>query len=70
MRAGSGDLLGEVPETLRAQLLEVYEPDAARAWLGGINPMLGDRSPIDLLRAGRLDAVLRAIRADRADSFN
>lgn len=69
MRANSGDLFGEVPEALRAQLLEVYEPDAARAWLWGINPMLGDRSPIDLLRAGCPDEVLRAIRADRADSF-
>jgi Protein of unknown function (DUF2384) len=69
MRANSGDLFGEVPESLRAPLLEVYEPDAARAWLRGINPMLGDRSPIDLLRAGRPDEVLRAIRAERADSF-
>ena len=41
---------------------------AARSWLWGVNPQLGDRRPIDLVRAGRAE-LMRAIRAERADSF-
>ena len=52
-----------------ANLLRIYEPDAARAWLLGMNPSLGDRRPIDLIRAGRAEELMRAIRAERADSF-
>jgi hypothetical protein len=35
----------------------------------GFNPRLGDRRPIDYLRAGREQEVIRAIRAERTDSF-
>jgi len=52
-----------------SNLLRVYEPDAARAWLHGVNPLLGDRRPIDLVTSGRTMEVLRAIRAEGADSF-
>ena len=52
-----------------ANLLRLYEPAAARAWLFGLNPHLGDRRPIDLVRAGRAEDLLRAIRAERAESF-
>jgi len=52
-----------------SNLLRIYEPEAARAWLWGLNPLLGDRRPIDLVRAGRAEALMRAIRAERADSF-
>ena len=52
-----------------ANLLRIYEPEAARAWLLGMNPTLGDRRPIDLVRAGRAEELMRAIRAERADSF-
>jgi uncharacterized protein (DUF2384 family) len=52
-----------------SSLIRVYEPDAARAWLHGVNPLLGDRRPIDLVTAGRTTEVLRAIQAERADSF-
>jgi hypothetical protein len=34
-----------------------------------VNPQLGDRRPIDLVRAGRAEELMRAIRAERADSF-
>src|SRR5881396_733428 len=47
----------------------LYAPEAARAWLFGLNPHLGDRRPIDLVRAGRAEELLRAIRAERAESF-
>jgi len=56
-------------ELVWASLLRQYEPAAARAWLFGLNPHLGDRRPIDLVRAGRAEALLRAIRAERAESF-
>jgi uncharacterized protein (DUF2384 family) len=62
----------ELPEdwaSVWSNALQIYELDAARAWLVGINPLLGDRRPIDFLRAGMTAEVLRAIRAERADSF-
>ena len=56
-------------ELVWSNLLRVYEPEAARAWLWGVNPLLGDRRPIDLVRAGKTEELMRAIRAERADSF-
>jgi transcriptional regulator with XRE-family HTH domain len=52
-----------------ANLLRLYEPDAARAWLFGLNPHLGDRRPIDLIRMRRAEELLGAIRAERAEAF-
>jgi hypothetical protein len=34
-----------------------------------MNPHLGDRRPIDLIRQGRIEELMRAIRAERADAF-
>ena len=56
-------------ELVWGNLLRLYYRDAALAWLFGINPTLGDRRPIDLIRAGRAEELMRAIRAERADSF-
>jgi uncharacterized protein (DUF2384 family) len=56
-------------ELVWSSLLRLYDKDAALAWLFGVNPQLGDRRPIDLLRAGRTEELMRAIRAERADSF-
>jgi uncharacterized protein (DUF2384 family) len=56
-------------ELVWSNLLRIYEPEAARAWLLGMNPSLGDRRPIDLMRTGRAEELMRAIRAERADSF-
>jgi len=56
-------------ELVWGNLLRLYDRDAALAWLFGINPTLGDRRPIDLIRAGRAEELMRAIRAERADSF-
>lgn len=56
-------------ELVSANLLRIYEPEAVRPWLVGLNPNLGDRRPIDLVRAGRTEELMRAIRAERADSF-
>ena len=56
-------------ELVWSGLLRIYERDAALSWLFGVNPRLGDRRPIDLVRAGRTEELMRAIRAERADSF-
>jgi uncharacterized protein (DUF2384 family) len=56
-------------ELVWSNLLRLYERDAALSWLFGLNPNLGDRRPIDLIRAGRTEELMRAIRAERADSF-
>ena len=56
-------------ELVWSNLRRVYEADAALSWLFGVNPRLGDRRPIDLVRAGRAEELMRAIRAERADSF-
>jgi uncharacterized protein (DUF2384 family) len=56
-------------ELVWSALLRVYERDAALSWLFGVNPRLGDRRPIDLVRAGRAEELMRALRAERADSF-
>ncbi len=52
-----------------SSVLRLYDREAALAWLFGVNPRLGDRRPIDLVRAGRTEELMRAIRAERSDSF-
>lgn len=37
-------------ELVWSNLLRLYDKDAALAWLFGLNPLLGDRRPIDLIR--------------------
>ena len=56
-------------ELVWSSVRRLYAPAAARSWLFGLNPHLGDRRPIDLVRAGRAEELLRAIRAERAESF-
>lgn len=56
-------------ELVWANLLRLYDRDAALAWLTGLNPRLGDRRPIDLIRMGRAEDLMRAIRTERSDSF-
>jgi len=56
-------------ELVWANLLRLYDRDAALAWLFGLNPALGDCRPIDLIRAGRTEELMRAIRAERSDAF-
>ena len=46
-----------------------YEHRPHRAWLFGLNPHLGDRRPIDVIRTGRVEELMRAIRAERADAY-
>lgn len=56
-------------ELVWGNLLRLYDKEAALSWLFGINPSLGDRRPIDLIRMGRAEELMRAIRAERSDAF-
>ena len=52
-----------------SNLLRVYPTNAAERWLVGLNPALGDRRPLDLIRRGQARELLDAISAERAGSF-
>ena len=69
--AGSPAIVRQVDllELVWSNLLRLYDREAALAWLFGFNPALGDRRPIDLIRAGRTEELMRAIRAERSDAF-
>jgi uncharacterized protein (DUF2384 family) len=56
-------------ELVMSQLLRLYSSEAAERWLVGLNPHLGDRRPIDLIRRGRSRELIEAIAAERAGSF-
>jgi uncharacterized protein (DUF2384 family) len=56
-------------ELVMSSLLRLYSPDVAELWLVGLNPHLGDRRPIDLVRAGRSRELLDALAQERAGSF-
>jgi hypothetical protein len=56
-------------ELVWSNVLRIYEQDAALAWLVGVNPLLGDRPPVDLIRQGRIEELMRAVRAERSDTF-
>jgi uncharacterized protein (DUF2384 family) len=56
-------------ELVMASLLRLYSPEAAERWLRGVNPHLGGRRPIDLVRAGRSTELLDALAQERAGSF-
>src|SRR5919204_2181192 len=48
-------------ELVWSSVLRLYARDAALAWLFGVNPRLGDRRPIDLVRAGHAEELIRAL---------
>ncbi|MEB3020031.1 antitoxin Xre/MbcA/ParS toxin-binding domain-containing protein [[Mycobacterium] crassicus] len=56
-------------EVVLAHLLRLYSSETAQRWLVGLNPNLGDRRPVDLIRRRRTRAVLDAIANERAGSF-
>ena len=56
-------------ELVWSNLLRLYEPKVAKAWLTGLNPLLRDRRPIDLIRMGKTEELLSAIRQERAGSY-
>jgi hypothetical protein len=56
-------------ELVMSHLLRMYSPDIAGRWLVGLNPHLGDRRPIDMIRHGHTREVLDAISQERAGSY-
>jgi DNA-binding transcriptional regulator YdaS (Cro superfamily) len=73
-RQGGGiDLINaervDLLEMVLSSLLRLYPADAAEHWLRGLNPRLGDRRPIDLVRAGRTQELLGAIADERAGGY-
>jgi transcriptional regulator with XRE-family HTH domain len=56
-------------ELVFSHLLRVYEPEAAKLWLLGLNPHLGNRRPIDLIRMRRTQDLLAAISDARAGGY-
>jgi transcriptional regulator with XRE-family HTH domain len=43
------------------KLADLYEPQDARLWLFSRQRLLGDRTPAELIRQGRIDDVLAAV---------
>jgi uncharacterized protein (DUF2384 family) len=56
-------------EFVVANLLRLYPATAAEQWLCGLNPHLGDRRPVDLIRAGRAEELLAALSVERSGGF-
>jgi transcriptional regulator with XRE-family HTH domain len=56
-------------ELTMSALLRLYEPSTAEKWLFGLNPFLRQRRPIDVIRQGRVEELLAAIRQEQAGSF-
>ena len=58
----------DVLELVLSELSRLHEPEVARRWLEGLNPHLGDRRPIDIIRSGRAEELLQALRSEFAGS--
>ncbi len=56
-------------ELVFSQLLRVYEPEAAKLWLMGLNPHLGNRRPVDMIRMGKWQELQAAIADERAGGY-
>jgi transcriptional regulator with XRE-family HTH domain len=56
-------------ELAMSSLLRLYEPSTAEKWLFGLNPFLRQRRPIDVIRQGKVEELLGAIRQEQAGSF-
>jgi transcriptional regulator with XRE-family HTH domain len=56
-------------ELVMSMLRRMYEPETIEAWLFGSNPLLRQRRPIDVIRQGRVEELLAAIRQERAGSY-
>jgi DNA-binding transcriptional regulator YdaS (Cro superfamily) len=72
-RGGGIDILNaervDLLELVLSGLLRLYPAEAAEQWLLGLNPRLGDRRPVDLVRAGRTQELLEAIADERAGGY-
>jgi hypothetical protein len=51
------------------QLRGFLDDDLIPEWLRGVNAHLGHRTPLDVLRTGRLSEVIAAIEAEKSGAF-
>jgi hypothetical protein len=51
------------------QLRGFLDDDAIPEWLRGVNAHLAHRTPLDVLRTGRLSEVIAAIEAEKSGAF-
>ena len=65
VNADAVDLL----ELVMSNLLRLYSQEAAVRWIVGVNPHLGDRRPLDLVRGGQSRELLDAIAAERSGAY-
>lgn len=56
-------------EYVLAESERVFGKAGAHKWLKGLDPHLGDRRPIDVLRSGSVHEVIRALAEHRAGSY-
>jgi uncharacterized protein (DUF2384 family) len=72
-RGGGIDLANaervDILELVVGSLLRLYPTEVAEQWLNGLNPHLGDRRPIDLVRAGKAQELLGALSVERSGGF-
>jgi uncharacterized protein (DUF2384 family) len=56
-------------EFVLGEAQRIFGREGARKWLQGLDPHLGDRRPVDLLRRGQVYEVVRALAEHRAGSY-
>ena len=47
----------------------IFGRAGAKKWLQGVDPHLGNRRPVDLLRRGQIHEIVRALAEHRAGSY-
>lgn len=68
LEPGTAALLDAVGVAV-TQLRGFLDDDAIPQWLRGVNAHLGHRTPLDVLRTGRLSEVIAAIEAEKSGAF-
>jgi transcriptional regulator with XRE-family HTH domain len=56
-------------EFVLAEAERIFGRAGARKWLNGLDPHLGNRRPVDLLRRGQFHEIVRALAEHRAGSY-
>ena len=56
-------------EFVLAEAQRIFGKTGARKWLHGLDPHLGERRPVDLLRSGQFHEIVRALSEHRAGSY-
>jgi len=56
-------------EYVLAEAERIFGRAGAQKWLRGLDPRLGDRRPLDVLRTGAVHEVIRALAEHKAGSY-